>query len=298
MKTLPNGAKDLFPPSFALLTRSGNRPAKSKHGLYAASAKAWTHQPRLIKTTPCPASRYSGNFAGTVSCVVIAILFLGSLRKRHVKSYSLKDQLYFYGSRSVPSTAGPPSLEVAFPFGSPRALIELGFAGCVFSGQVQRGLKKEVMAARKAGQADGNGALVNEILFRAANGMPVEGRRSGGAPSGRSTEAVQPPRPGSARVGRIRIVSAVSPSKSFARENDFERPTAAPTRCGEKTFRTANRRDAVPPPGLRVGPSRVFLARREKRMSQARTNSLLTPRTTASGSSADADLPGDLVRRP
>src|SRR5580693_5198133 len=68
--------------------------------------------------------------------------------------------------------------------------------------------------------------------------------------------------------------SAVSPSKSFApRIISSARPR--PTRCG--------RRSVPPPPGCTPTPtsgcpSRVF-SRDAKRMSQARTNSLLPPRT-------------------
>src|SRR6266478_3904568 len=68
--------------------------------------------------------------------------------------------------------------------------------------------------------------------------------------------------------------SAVSPSKSFApRTISSARPR--PTRCG--------RRSVPPPPGCTPTPtsgwpSRVF-SRDAKRMSQARTNSLLPPRT-------------------
>src|SRR5881628_2596537 len=101
-------------------------------------------------------------------------------------------------------------------------------------------------------------------------------------------------KPSSSASGSARLTypyrSAVPPSKSFApRTISSARPR--PTRCG--------RRSVPPPPGCTPTPtsgwpSRVF-SRDAKRMSQARTNSLLTPRTQPRIFAMLTT--GDLVRR-
>jgi len=73
-------------------------------------------------------------------------------------------------------------------------------------------------------------------------------------------------------------------------ENDFERPTAADQMW--KTFRTAAA--GMHPTPTSGWPSLVF-SRDAKRMSQARTNSLLTPRTQPRIFAILTT--GDLVRR-
>src|SRR5438067_543076 len=114
----------------------------------------------------------------------------------------------------------------------------------------------------------------------------------------RSKEAIRrasaSTKPSSSASGSARLTypyrSAVSPSKSFApRMISSARPR--PTRCG--------RRSVPPPPGCTPTPtsgwpSRVF-SRDAKRMSQARTNSLLTPRTQPRIFAMLTT--GDLVRR-
>ena len=139
--------------------------------------------------------------------------------------------------------------------------------------------------ARVVGHETSKFAKADDEILRGGDGTPVEG---GDPARERVDEAVQfgvwkcpVDVPVSFRGVAVEVVRA---------ENDFERPTATDQMC---------RRSVPPPPGCNPTPtsgwpSRVF-SRDAKRMSQARTNSLLTPRTQPRIFAMLTT--GDLVRR-
>ena len=130
----------------------------------------------------------------------------------------------------------------------------------------QRGQKRVEAVKEPIGTWQGD--LINEVL-RGRDRTPIEGRDPARE---RVDEAVQ------LGVGKCSVDIPISfrgiAVEVVRAEHDFKRPTAADQR---------GRRSVPPPPGFTPTPtsgwpSRVF-SRDAKRMSQARTNSLLAPLT-------------------